>query len=82
MPGQVRRDPVDARRDGAAVDKVRFVGDPVARSPPSTGDGAARSHLIEVDYRLLRQLFDPAEALRRTDVQIHEGNSTGTSPRR
>ena len=61
-----------------AVDKVRFVGDPVAAVAAVDEETALRAlDLIEVDYELLPALFDPAEALRRKDVVIHEGNKHG-----
>lgn len=61
-----------------AVDKVRFIGDPVAAVAAIDEETAqAALRLIEVDYELLTPLFDPAEALERKDVVIHEGNKHG-----
>jgi 4-hydroxybenzoyl-CoA reductase alpha subunit len=61
-----------------AIEKVRFVGDPVAAVAAVDEETALRAlDLIDVDYELLPALFDPAEALRRKDVQIHEGNKHG-----
>ncbi len=57
-----------------AVDKVRFVGDPVAAVAAVDEETAiAALELIDVEYELLPALLDPEESLRRTDVQIHEG---------
>ena len=61
-----------------AVDKVRFIGDPVAAVAAVDEETALRAlDLIEVEYELLPALLDPAEALRRKDVTIHEGNKHG-----
>ncbi len=61
-----------------AVDKVRFIGDPVAAVAAVDEETAERAlDLIEVDYELLPALFDPAEALARKDVLIHDGNKHG-----
>jgi 4-hydroxybenzoyl-CoA reductase alpha subunit len=61
-----------------AVDKVRFVGDPVAAVAAideDTADAALR--LIRVDYEPLHAYLDPFESLARHDPQIHEGRKEG-----
>ncbi|MFT4648137.1 MAG: 4-hydroxybenzoyl-CoA reductase subunit alpha [Glaciecola sp.] len=56
-----------------AVDKVRFIGDPVAAVAAVDEDTANRAlNLIEVQYEELHAYLDPQEALERTDPTIHE----------
>ncbi len=56
-----------------AVDKVRFIGDPVAAVAAVDEDTANRALLeIEVDYEILHAYLDPQEALERNDPPIHE----------
>ncbi len=56
-----------------AVDKVRFIGDPVAAVAAVDEDTANRAlALIEVEYEELHAYLDPNEALERTDPTIHE----------
>ena len=53
--------------------KVRFIGDRVAVVAARTLRAAEEAlALIDVEYELLPALIDPAEALRRTDVLVHE----------
>ena len=56
-----------------AIDKVRYVGEGVAAVAAVDEDTAnAALELIDVVYEMLPALLDPAEALRRTDVIIHD----------
>ncbi len=60
-----------------AEGKVRFVGEPVAlvASPdPDLSERAAE--LVEVEYEELPAIFDPLEAMERTDVLVHEERGT------
>ncbi len=61
-----------------AVDKVRFIGDPVAAVAALDEDTAnAALKLIEVEYEVLHAYFDPREALARTAPAIHESKKGG-----
>ncbi len=61
-----------------AVDKVRFIGDPVAAVAAVDEDTAnAALKLIAVDYEVLHAFFDPYESLVRHDPAIHEGRKEG-----
>jgi 4-hydroxybenzoyl-CoA reductase alpha subunit len=61
-----------------AVDKVRFIGDPVAAVAALDEDTAnAALKLIDVEYELLHAFLDPFEALVRHDPAIHEGRKEG-----
>jgi 4-hydroxybenzoyl-CoA reductase alpha subunit len=61
-----------------AVDKVRFIGDPVAAVAAVDEDTAnAALKLIHVDYEPLHAYFDPHEALTRRDPRIHEDRKEG-----
>ena len=61
-----------------AVDKVRFIGDPVAAVAAIDEDPAnAALKLIEVEYELLHAFFDPHESLVRAEPAIHEGRKEG-----
>ncbi|MEM7310139.1 MAG: molybdopterin cofactor-binding domain-containing protein [Planctomycetota bacterium] len=56
-----------------ALHKVRFIGDEVAAVAAVDEDTAnAAVKLIEVEYELLHAYQDPAEALVRTEPQVHE----------
>ena len=58
-----------------AADKARFVGDGIAAVAAVDEDTAnAALRRIEVDWEVLEPLLDPFEALRRTDVLIHDEN--------
>ena len=55
-----------------AVDKVRFIGDPVAAVAAVDEDTAnAALKLIEVEYELLHAFLDPRESLARAEPAIH-----------
>jgi len=61
-----------------AVDKVRFVGDPVAAVAALDEDTAnAALKLIRVEYELLHAYLDPRESLVRHDPRIHEDRKEG-----
>jgi len=61
-----------------AVDKVRFIGDPVAAVAAIDEDTAnAALKLIEVEYELLHAFFDPRESLVQAEPAIHEGRKEG-----
>jgi xanthine dehydrogenase molybdenum-binding subunit len=54
-------------------DKVRFIGDPVLALAAVDEDTALEAlDLIEVEYEVLKPLFDPFESLQETEVAIHE----------
>jgi CO/xanthine dehydrogenase Mo-binding subunit len=56
-----------------AIDKVRFVGDPVAAVAATDADVAGEAlELIEVEYEELLGVFDPEEALRQDAPILHE----------
>jgi 4-hydroxybenzoyl-CoA reductase subunit alpha len=56
-----------------AVDKVRYVGDPVAAVAAVDEETAAEAcELIEVQYEVLPAIMTIEEALTREDVKIHE----------
>jgi 4-hydroxybenzoyl-CoA reductase subunit alpha len=61
-----------------AVDKVRFVGDPVAAVAAVDEDTAnAALKRIHVEYEVLRAHLDPFESLARPDPPIHEARKNG-----
>jgi 4-hydroxybenzoyl-CoA reductase alpha subunit len=61
-----------------AVDKVRFVGDPVAAVAAVDEDTANEAlKRIRVDYELLHPFLDPRESLARGDPPIHEDRKEG-----
>ena len=78
MPARFGVIPWTPDETALCIDKVRFIGDPVAAVAAVDEETAERAlDLIEVDYELLPALFDPAEALARKDVLIHDGNKHG-----
>ncbi len=61
-----------------ATDKVRYIGDAVAAVAAVDEDTANRAlELIQVEYEVLEAVLDPFEAVRRTDVQVHEAKKPG-----
>jgi 4-hydroxybenzoyl-CoA reductase subunit alpha len=61
-----------------ATDRVRYIGDAVAAVAAVDEETANRAvELIRVEYEVLEAILDPHEALRRTDVQIHEAKKEG-----
>jgi 4-hydroxybenzoyl-CoA reductase alpha subunit len=78
MPARFGVIPWTPDETALAVDKVRFIGDPVAAVAAVDEETALRAlELIVVDYELLPPLYDPKESLRTKDVLIHEGNKHG-----
>jgi 4-hydroxybenzoyl-CoA reductase alpha subunit len=70
--------PVSQDEHALSIDKVRFVGDPVAAVAAideETAEAACR--LIEVDYELLPALMSIDEALARPDARIQDYGSQG-----
>jgi len=70
--------PVSQDEHALCVEKVRFVGDPVAAVAAvdeETAETALR--LIDVDYEVLPALMTIDEALARPEVRIHEYGSHG-----
>jgi len=65
--------PVIRDQPVVAIDKVRFVGDPVAAVAAVDEDDAREAlDLIEVEYEELPAVFDPEEALLPTAPVLHE----------
>jgi 4-hydroxybenzoyl-CoA reductase subunit alpha len=61
-----------------ATERVRYIGDGVAAVAAVDEDTALRAlERIRVEYEVLDAIFDPEEAARRTDVQIHEAKRAG-----
>jgi CO/xanthine dehydrogenase Mo-binding subunit len=61
-------------RSVVAIDKARFVGDPVAAVAATTEETAAKAlQLIEVDYEELTPVFDPVDALEPGAPLVHDG---------
>ncbi len=61
-----------------AVDKVRFIGDPVAAVAAVDEDTANRAlKLIEVEYEPLKAFLDPFEALQTPEPAIHASKKGG-----
>src|SRR3954469_21424276 len=66
--------PVIRDQSPVALDKVRFVGDPVAAVAAVDEDTAAEAlDLIEVEYEELPAVFDAEEALQPGAPLVHEG---------
>ena len=66
-----------------AVDKVRFVGDPVAAVAAVDEDTAnAALKAIRVEYEPLHAFLDPFEALARGEPRIHEDRKEGNVSKR
>jgi len=65
--------PVSQDEHALALDKVRFVGDPVAAVAAVDEETAERAlELIEVEYEPLPAIMTIEEALARDDVRIHD----------
>ncbi len=59
-------------------DKVRFIGDPVLAVVADDEQTAEEAlALIRVEYEVLEPVFDPLEAMERSDVRIHERGNIG-----
>src|SRR2546426_4777169 len=73
MPAKMGIMPSTQDETALAVDKVRYVGEPVAAVAAVDEDTAFDAlSLIEVDYDDLEPIFTIEEALEREDVKIHE----------
>jgi len=73
MPEKMGIMPSTQDETALAVDKVRYVGEPVAAVAALDEDTAFEAlSLIDVDYEPLEPIFTIAEALERDDVKIHE----------
>jgi 4-hydroxybenzoyl-CoA reductase alpha subunit len=56
------------------VEKVRYIGEPVAAVAASTEEIAeAALDLIEVEYEVLPAVFEPLDAIKKEAPEIHEG---------
>jgi len=63
-----------------AVDKVRFVGDPVAAVAAVDEETANRAlDLIDVEYEPLRAFIEPEDALANPEPKIHEDKKSNVS---
>jgi 4-hydroxybenzoyl-CoA reductase subunit alpha len=70
--------PVSQDEHALALDKVRFVGDPVAAVAALDEETAeAACKLVEVDYEVLPALMSIDEALARPQARIHEYGPRG-----
>ena len=70
--------PVSHDEHALCIDKVRFVGDPVAAviaRDEATADAALR--LIDVEYELLRTYATPEESLAHPEPRIHDYGDEG-----
>jgi len=73
MPEKMGIMPSTQDETALAVDKVRYVGEPVAAVAAVDEDAAFEAlSLIEVDYEDLEPIFTIEDALEREDVKIHE----------
>jgi 4-hydroxybenzoyl-CoA reductase alpha subunit len=73
MPEKMGIMPSTQDETALAVDKVRYVGEPVAAVAALDEDTAYEAlSLIDVDYEPLEPIFTIEEALGREDVKIHE----------
>ena len=56
------------------VDKVRYIGEPVAAVAAITEEIAEKAlDLIEVDYEVLPAVFEPLDAIKKDAPEIHDG---------
>lgn len=73
MPEKMGIMPSTQDETALAVDKVRYVGEPVAAIAALDEDTAYEAlSLIDVDYEALEPIFTIEEALEREDVKIHD----------
>src|SRR5256885_5047323 len=73
MPAKMGIMPSTQDETALAVDKVRYVGEPVAAVPATAEDAAFDAlSLIDIDYEDLDPIFTIEEALEREDVKIHD----------
>jgi CO/xanthine dehydrogenase Mo-binding subunit len=62
-----------ADQQALAMDKVRFIGDPVAAVAATTEEIAEKAlDLIEVEYEPLPAVFDPIEAIKDDAPMVHD----------
>src|SRR5439155_6436686 len=70
--------PVSQDEEALAVEKVRYVGDPIAAVAAVDEETAERAvELIEVDYEPLPAIMSIDEALSHGDVRIHDYGDNG-----
>jgi 4-hydroxybenzoyl-CoA reductase alpha subunit len=70
--------PVSQDEHALAIDKTRFVGDPVAAVAAVDEETAERAlRLIEVDYQILPSIMSIEEALEKEDERIHDYGPRG-----
>ncbi len=63
-----------------AMDKVRFVGEPVAVVVAENEEAAEKgAELVEIEYESLPAVFDPLEALKPVAPRIHESGNIATT---
>ena len=73
LPGKPYYGPVMQDQAIVAIDRVRFVGDPVAAVAATRPEIAEEAlELIEVDYEELPTVMDPEEALAEGAPLLHE----------
>ncbi len=78
MPIQYGILPVSQDEGALALEKVRFVGDPVACVAALTAEIAEEAlELIEVEYEVLEPIMSVQEALDQTDLLIHDYGDRG-----
>jgi len=70
--------PVSQDEHALALDKVRFVGDPVAAVAATTEEAAAQAlDLMTVDYEVLRAFPDALDAVEHPEPAIHDYADAG-----
>jgi 4-hydroxybenzoyl-CoA reductase alpha subunit len=70
--------PVSQDEHTLALDRVRFVGDPVAAVAATSEEAAtAALDLISVDYEKLQAIADPEDALAHPEPRIHDYGDLG-----
>lgn len=73
MPEKMGIMPSTQDETALAVDRVRYIGEPVAAVAATTEDAAFDAlSLIRVEYEPLEPIFTIEEALEREDVKIHD----------
>src|SRR5207253_9449721 len=73
MPEKMGIMPSTQDETALAVDRVRYVGEPVAAAAALDEDAAFDAlSLIQVDYQDLEPIFTIEEALEREDLKIHD----------
>src|SRR5438067_2370239 len=78
MPARMGIMPSTQDETALAVDKVRYVGEPIAAVAALDEDTAFEAlSLIRVDYEPLEPILSIEEALTRDDVKIHDESKRG-----